>query len=69
MYVYRVMALEESFKSYLLCGKQLSEDEASALRDCLHKKTLQELEWLAGSSRKADIVDRMIGMEQFATDL
>ena len=64
------MALEESLKTYLLRGKQLSEDEASALRDCLYRKTLQELRALAkdvnvrlaGSSRKADIVDRMIGM-------
>ena len=64
------MGLEESLKTYLLRGKQLSEDEASALRDFLYRKTLQELRALAkdmnvrlaGSSRKADIVDRMIGM-------
>ena len=64
------MALEESLKTYLLRGKQLSEDEVSPLKDCLCRKTLQELRViakdvnvrLAGSSRKADIVDRMIGM-------
>ena len=48
----------------------MSEDEVSALKDRLCSKTLQELRILAkdvnvrlaGSSRKADIVDRMIGM-------
>ena len=64
------MVLEDNLKSCLLCGKQLSEDEVSALKDCLCNKTLQELRVLAkdvnvrlaGSSRKADIVDRIIGM-------
>ena len=52
--------LKESLKTYLLRGKQLSEDEVSALKDCLCRKTLQELRViakdvnvrLAGSSRK-----------------
>ena len=43
----------------------MSEDEVSALKDCLCRKTLQELHVLAkdinvrpaGSSRKADVVD------------
>ena len=59
------MALEINLKTYLLCGKQLSEDE-----DCLCRKTLQELRVLAkdvnirlaGSSCKADMVDQIIGM-------
>ena len=64
------MALGESLKTYLFRGKLLSEDEASALRDCLYRKMLQEPRVLAkdvnvrlaGSSCKADIVDTMIGM-------
>ena len=64
------MALDCNLKNCLLRGKQLSEDEVSALKDRLCSKTLQELRVLAkdvnvrlaGSSRKADIVDRMIGM-------
>ena len=64
------MALKGNLKSCLLHGKDLSEDEVSALKDCLCSKMLQELRILAedvnvrlaDSSRKADIVDRMIGM-------
>ena len=59
------MALDCNLKNCLLRGKQLSEDEVSALKDRLCSKTLQELRVLAkdvnvrlaGSSRKADIVD------------
>ena len=59
------MALEENLKVCLHRGKQLSEDEISALKDRLCSKTLQQLcvlakdvnVRLAGSSRKADIVD------------
>ena len=47
-------------KKVLKLGKQLPEDEVSALKDCLCRKTLQELRViakdvnvrLAGSSRK-----------------
>ena len=54
----------------MLRRKQLSEDEVSALKDCLCRKMLQELRviakdvnvGLAGSSCKADIVYQMIGM-------
>ena len=64
------MALDSNLKSCLLRGKQLSEDEVSALKDCLCSKALQELRVLAkdmnvrlaGSSHKADLVDQMIGM-------
>ena len=65
-----VMALEGSLKDCLLCGKELSDDEISVLKDRLCSKTVQELRILAkgvnvrltGSSRKVDIVDRLIGM-------
>ena len=65
-----VMALEGSLKDCLLRGKELSDDEISALKDRLCSKTIQELRILAkgvnvrltGSSRKVDIVDRLIGM-------
>ena len=65
------MALE-GIKSCLLHGKESSQDEVSVLKDRLSAKTLQELRVLAkdvsirlaGSSRKADIVDQMIGMAQ-----
>ena len=64
------MSLIRSLKTCLLSGKELSENEISALKDSLCSKTLQELRVLAkgvnvrltGSSRKADIVDRLIGM-------
>ena len=66
------MLLDGNLRSCLLRGKQMSEDEVSALIDRLCSKTLQELRVLAkdvnvrlaGSSRKAHIVDRMIGMTQ-----
>jgi len=56
--------------SALLQAQKLSEDELSNLRDSLNKKTLKELRSLAksvsvrltGSSRKHDIVDRLIAM-------
>ena len=59
------MELDSNLKNCLLCGKLLSEDEVSALKDHLCSKTLQELlvlakdvnVRLAGSSHKADIVD------------
>ena len=59
-----VMALEGSLKDCLLRGKELSDDEISALKDRLCSKTVQELRILAkgvnvrltGSSRKVDIV-------------
>ena len=65
-----IMALEGGLKSCLLCGRELSQDEVSVLTDRLCSKTLQELRVLAkgvnvrlaGSSRKKDIVDRLIGM-------
>ena len=65
-----VMALIGSLKSCLLSGKELSDSEISAIKDSLCSRTLQKLRVLAkgvnvrltGSSRKADIVDRLIGM-------
>ena len=65
-----VMALEGNLKDCLLHGKELSDDEISALKDRLCSKTVQKLRILAkgvnvrltGSSRKVDIVDRLIGM-------
>ena len=62
------MALDGNLKSCLLCGKQLSKDEVSALKDHLCSKMLQELHVpardanirLAGLSHKAVIVDQMI---------
>ena len=64
------MTLEGNLRSCLLCGKHLSEDKVSALKNHLFSIMLQELHVLAkdinvrlaGSSHKADIVDRMIGM-------
>ena len=62
--------MEGSLKKCLLNGKELSQEEVSALKDRLCSKMLQELRVLAkgvnvrltGSSRKADIVERLIGM-------
>ena len=56
--------------SALLQAQKFSEDELLELRDCLSKKTLKELRSLAksvsvrltGSSRKLDIIDRLIAM-------
>ena len=66
------MALEESLKVCLLRSKDLSDDEMARVKERLHGKTLQELRVLAksvtvrltGSSRKADMVERLIGMSR-----
>ena len=64
------MSLICSLKTCLLSGKELSENEILALKDGLCSKTIQELRVLAkdvnvrltGSSRKANIVERLVGM-------
>ena len=67
----RAMALNvETLKSVLLRGQELSDNEIVELRDCMLKKTLKEMRVLSksisvkltGSSRKVDIVDRLISM-------
>jgi len=56
--------------STLLQAQKFSKNELLELQDCLSKKTLKELRLLAksvsvrltGSSRKLDIIDRLIAM-------
>ena len=64
--------LKGNLKSCLLYGKESPEDKALVLKDHLCSKTLQELHFVAkdlsvrltGSSHRADIVNRMIGIAQ-----